>query len=160
MEQLLLVFYVLLSAGIVGLILLQQGKGADMGASFGAGASQTVFGSGGAGNLLTRSTAILATLFFISSVGLAMMAKHKAEEARTGAIEVPAAAETRDNVPPSKDDVPASASANTSSEQDAATPGAEFPAAPAEQAPAAQQQPGAAGEVPVAPAEEPAPQGQ
>lgn len=106
MEQVLLVFYVLLSAAMIGLILLQQGRGADMGASFGAGASQTVFGSSGAGNVLTRGTAILATLFFVASVGLAVMAKHKAEAARDAVIQVPAVIETRDNAPPAAE-VPA-----------------------------------------------------
>jgi preprotein translocase subunit SecG len=97
MEQVLLFVYVLLATAMVALILLQQGRGADMGASFGAGASQTVFGAAGTGNVLTRSTAILATLFFIASVGLAVMAKHKAEDLRTGGIPVPASVETRDN---------------------------------------------------------------
>jgi preprotein translocase subunit SecG len=123
MEQILLVFYVLLSAAIVGLILLQQGKGADMGASFGAGASQTVFGAAGTGNLLTRSTAILATIFFIASVGLAVMAKHKAELVRLGGIPVPPAAETRDNAPPA----PAPAESKPAGEIPAAPP-AEVPA--------------------------------
>ena len=95
MEQLILVVYVLLSAAMVGLILLQQGKGADMGASFGSGASQTVFGSAGSGNVLTRSTAILATVFFLASVGLAVMAKHKAEGLQEGVIPVPALTESR-----------------------------------------------------------------
>ncbi|MBK6287557.1 MAG: preprotein translocase subunit SecG [Gammaproteobacteria bacterium] len=96
MEQILLVAYVLLSVGMIGLILLQQGKGADAGASFGAGASQTVFGSGGSSNALTRGTAILATLFFIASVSMAVIARHKAEAARDGDIPIPAAVESRD----------------------------------------------------------------
>ncbi len=96
MEQILLIVYVLLSVAMIGLILLQQGKGADAGASFGAGASQTVFGSGGSSNVLTRGTAILATLFFIASVSLAVMARHKAEAARDGGIPIPAAAESRE----------------------------------------------------------------
>jgi preprotein translocase subunit SecG len=96
MEQLLLIVYVLLSAAMIGLILLQQGKGADMGASFGSGASQTVFGSAGTGNVLSRSTAILAALFFAASVGLALVAKHKAEALRDANIPVPAVVETRD----------------------------------------------------------------
>ena len=53
---------------LVGFVLIQQGKGADMGASFGSGGSNTVFGSGGSGNFLTRTTAILATLFFVISL--------------------------------------------------------------------------------------------
>ena len=97
MESLLLVFYVLLAVAIVALILLQQGRGADIGASFGSGASQTLFGSAGAGNVLSRSTAILSALFFAASVGLAVAAKHKAEAAREGGVPVPEVIETRDN---------------------------------------------------------------
>ncbi len=61
------------------LVLIQQGKGADMGASFGAGASNTVFGASGSGNFLTRTTAILATVFFIVSLLLGRMSTHKTE---------------------------------------------------------------------------------
>jgi preprotein translocase subunit SecG len=78
MEQLILVGHVLFAIVIIGLIMIQQGKGADMGASFGSGSSQTVFGAGGGGNLLTRLTAVLATLFFATSFGLAIVAKDKA----------------------------------------------------------------------------------
>ena len=79
-EQIILIVHVLIALAIVGLVLLQQGKGADMGASFGAGGSQTLFGAAGGGNVLTRATAILATLFFVSSVSLAVIAKQKAGE--------------------------------------------------------------------------------
>ncbi|MBW8185774.1 preprotein translocase subunit SecG [Shewanella nanhaiensis] len=68
MYEVLMVVYLLVAIGLVGLILIQQGKGADMGASFGAGASATLFGSSGAGNFLTRSTAILAVGFFALSL--------------------------------------------------------------------------------------------
>ena len=78
MEQLILVVHVLTALGIIGLILLQQGKGAEAGASFGAGGSQTVFGSGGGGNFFTRATAVFATIFFVTSFGLAITAKNKA----------------------------------------------------------------------------------
>ncbi len=78
LEQLVLIAHVLIAIGIVALILLQQGKGADAGASFGSGASQTVFGSSGSGNFLTRSTAMLATLFFATSFALAIFAKQNA----------------------------------------------------------------------------------
>ncbi len=74
MEQIVLIVHLILALTIIGLILLQQGKGADMGASFGAGASQTLFGSDGSGNVLTRATAWLAALFFATSFGLAMIA--------------------------------------------------------------------------------------
>ncbi len=64
----LLIFQVLLGVAIIGLVLLQQGKGADMGAAFGAGASGTVFGSRGGGSFFTRATAVLAALFFANSI--------------------------------------------------------------------------------------------
>ncbi len=65
--------HVLISLGIVALVLLQRGKGADAGAGFGAGASGTVFGAKGSANFLSRSTAALATLFFFTSLGLAYL---------------------------------------------------------------------------------------
>lgn len=76
MEKLVLVVHVLTGLSIIVLILLQQGKGAAAGASFGAGASQTVFGSEGTGSFFTRATAIFATLFFCTSFGLAVIAKN------------------------------------------------------------------------------------
>ncbi|MDE1242007.1 preprotein translocase subunit SecG [Vibrio aestuarianus] len=79
MFTVLLVIYLLAALGIIGLVLIQQGKGADMGASFGAGASNTVFGAGGSGNFLTRMTAIFATVFFILSLALGNMSTHKTE---------------------------------------------------------------------------------
>ena len=77
-EQIIVVFHVLVALAIVGLILLQQGKGADAGASFGGGSSQTIFGPSGGGNALTQATAILAAVFFATSFGLAIIAKQKA----------------------------------------------------------------------------------
>lgn len=68
MYQALLVVFLIVAIALVGMIMLQQGKGADMGASFGAGASGTVFGSSGSGNFMTRTTGILAALFFIISL--------------------------------------------------------------------------------------------
>jgi preprotein translocase subunit SecG len=79
MFSVLLVIYLLAALGVIGLVLIQQGKGADMGASFGAGASNTVFGASGSGNFLTRTTAILATVFFIISLLLGRMSTHKTE---------------------------------------------------------------------------------
>ncbi|MFK7816081.1 MAG: preprotein translocase subunit SecG [Gammaproteobacteria bacterium] len=68
---------VLLAIGIIGLILIQHGKGADVGAAFGSGASGTVFGSKGSASFLTRLTAILATLFFLNSLTLAYLASNR-----------------------------------------------------------------------------------
>lgn len=77
MYQVIIVIHVLLGLGIIGLVLMQQGKGADAGAAFGAGASGSVFGAQGAASFLSRSTAILATLFFTTSLGLAVLNSHK-----------------------------------------------------------------------------------
>ncbi len=66
--QVLIIVYVLIALALIGLVLIQQGKGADMGASFGAGSSATVFGSGGSGNFLTKSTTYLAVAFFAISL--------------------------------------------------------------------------------------------
>ncbi|GAB55239.1 preprotein translocase subunit SecG [Glaciecola punicea ACAM 611] len=66
--EVLLGAYLIVAIMLVGFVLLQQGKGAEMGASFGAGGSNTVFGSGGSGNFMTRTTAVLATLFFTISL--------------------------------------------------------------------------------------------
>src|SRR5437879_11301810 len=69
-ETLLVAVHVLVAAGLVGLVLLQHGKGADMGAAFGSGASGSLFGAVGSANFLSRTTAILATIFFLTSIGL------------------------------------------------------------------------------------------
>ncbi len=79
MFSVLLVIYLLAAVGVIGLVLIQQGKGADMGASFGAGASNTVFGASGSGNFLTRMTAVFATAFFVISLVLGNMSTHKTE---------------------------------------------------------------------------------
>ncbi|PCJ35415.1 MAG: preprotein translocase subunit SecG [Moraxellaceae bacterium] len=78
-ETVLLITLVVVALGMVGLILIQQGKGADAGASFGSGGSQTFFGSSGSGNFLTHSTAFLATTFFVLCLSLAYIAREKAE---------------------------------------------------------------------------------
>jgi len=72
-QTLAVVFHVLLAASIIALVLIQRGKGADAGAGFGAGASGTVFGARGSGSFLSRATAILATLFFLTSLGLSYL---------------------------------------------------------------------------------------
>lgn len=75
METLIVVVHVIAALAIIGLVLLQQGKGADAGAAFGSGSSQTVFGSSGSGNFLTRSTTIAAIIFFATSLTLAIYAQ-------------------------------------------------------------------------------------
>lgn len=105
MEKLVLIIHSLAAIAIIGLILLQQGKGAAAGASFGGGASQTVFGSEGSGNFFTRATAIIATIFFCTSFGLAVIAKNQSKVATQGLV-VPAAVQQQEV--PAATDVPAS----------------------------------------------------
>lgn len=77
METIVIVVHLLVALGIIGLILMQQGKGAEAGAAFGGGASQTVFGSQGGSNFFAKATAILAFVFFATSFSLAIIAKEK-----------------------------------------------------------------------------------
>lgn len=79
MQTVLIVVHLFLAIGLVGLILIQHGKGADMGAAFGAGASASVFGSRGASNFLSRTTGILAAAFFATSLALAYFAMQSNE---------------------------------------------------------------------------------
>jgi preprotein translocase subunit SecG len=74
------VLHVLIALAIVGLVLLQHGKGADMGSGFGGGASSSLFGATGSANFLSRATAVLATIFFVSSLALAYFATQKPRE--------------------------------------------------------------------------------
>jgi preprotein translocase subunit SecG len=79
METLVLVIHVLAALVLVGLVLLQHGKGADVGAAFGSGSAGSVFGSAGSANFLSRATAILATVFFVTSMGLTFFSTRKTE---------------------------------------------------------------------------------
>ncbi|TCK18669.1 protein translocase subunit secG [Thiogranum longum] len=83
----LLILQVLLGLAIIVLVLLQQGKGADMGAAFGAGSSGAVFGAGGGGSFFTRATAVLAALFFINSVLLSSPLVRDVQNADTSVTE-------------------------------------------------------------------------
>jgi preprotein translocase subunit SecG len=78
MIQILLLFaHVVAAIGVIGLVLLQHGKGADMGAAFGSGSSGSLFGASGSANFLSRSTAVLAAVFFLTSMGLTYVISHK-----------------------------------------------------------------------------------
>ena len=79
LQTLAVVFHVLLAVAIIGIVLLQRGKGADAGAGFGAGASGTVFGARGSASFLSRTTAVLATLFFLTSLGLTYLFSQQKE---------------------------------------------------------------------------------
>jgi preprotein translocase subunit SecG len=77
----LIVVHVLMALAIIGLVLLQHGKGADMGSGFGGGASGSLFGATGSANFLSRTTAVLAAIFFVSSLALAYFATQTPREA-------------------------------------------------------------------------------
>ena len=117
MEQIILVGHLLVALAIIALIMLQQGKGADMGASFGAGGSQTLFGSDGSGNVLTRATSWLVMLFFVSSFSLALLAIQKSDPVDDLDLDIPAAAEmqiqapVQDEFPVLEEEVPAATGA-------------------------------------------------
>ncbi|GAA5213803.1 preprotein translocase subunit SecG [Corallincola platygyrae] len=113
MYEVLLVLYLLVALALIGLVLIQRGKGADMGASFGAGSSGTLFGASGSGNFLTRTTAVLATSFFILSLLLGNLTANavKKEDEWNNLGDVPVAEETVVPAAPAapedaKDDIP------------------------------------------------------
>jgi preprotein translocase subunit SecG len=83
----LIVAHVLSALAIIGLVLLQHGKGADMGSGFGGGASGSLFGATGSANFLSRTTAILATIFFLLSLALAYVATKKPVEGGGGVMD-------------------------------------------------------------------------
>ena len=101
-ETVLLILHILVAVAICGFVLLQHGKGADMGAAFGSGSSGSVFGSAGSANFLSRSTAALATVFFLSSLALTWYGASKSaprdvmQEGVMGKIPVQAPAPTSD----------------------------------------------------------------
>ena len=101
--NLVLLVHVVAGLAMIGLILMQHGKGADMGAAFGSGASGSLFGSTGSANFLSRSTAVLATVFFITSLSLAYLAS-RTPQAPSSIMEsvesVPAPARAIPDAPP------------------------------------------------------------
>lgn len=102
--QVLLVAYLIVALLLIGFVLIQQGKGADMGASFGAGGSNTVFGSSGSGNFMTRTTGILATLFFVISLVLgSLTAQREQAPDEFEILDTPATQQSK----PADEDVPA-----------------------------------------------------
>ena len=130
MQTVLLIFHVLITIVLIGLILIQRGKGADIGAAFGSGASNTVFGSQGSASFLTRTTAILAALFFITSLTLAYFATKSIERRSVTEMEVPVepAPVSIETAPPTDvPDIPAAATAQDSAQQDVPEPVADQP---------------------------------
>ena len=118
MHTLVLVFHVLAAIGIVVLVLLQHGKGADMGAAFGSGSAGSLFGSAGAANFLSRSTAVLAAIFFATSLGLTYYSTPARTGGVTQGIEVPAdkKSDAKPAAPASSAPAPAGAPAEKSTE--------------------------------------------
>jgi preprotein translocase subunit SecG len=131
--NIVIVGHVLVAMAIIGLVLLQHGKGADMGSGFGGGASGSLFGATGSANFLSRATAVLATVFFLTSLGLAYLATNK-PKVGSGALD---AAKTLQSAPakdaPGKDAAKTVENAAGKMAEKAAPdkPAAETPKAPA-----------------------------
>ena len=114
-QTLLLVLHLLAAVALCGFVLLQHGKGADMGAAFGSGSSGSLFGATGSANFLSRTTAALAVVFFLTSLGLAYVATHKPATGASvmqGASSPPATAASPAAEVPKPADVPAGPKAN------------------------------------------------
>ncbi len=113
--NILLIVQIVVSVGIIVLVLMQQGKGADAGAAFGSGASGTVFGARGAANFLSRTTAILATVFFVNCIALAFLATGKALPISSSIMDSTPAPQQSAPVTPANGDVPAAPASTTPS---------------------------------------------
>lgn len=113
-QNLLMVVQVLSAIGVIGLVLVQHGKGADMGAAFGSGASGSLFGATGSANFLSRTTAVLAAVFFLSTLGLALVVGHRPEAPASVMDTVPTGAAPAANPNAAPSDVPGSGSDNGS----------------------------------------------
>ena len=103
METLIWVLHILSAVSVIVLVLLQHGKGADMGAAFGSGSSGSLFGASGSANFLSRTTGVLAAVFFITSLGLTYLSSHKVEGAgvmdKAVPAQAPKAAEPEPSIP-------------------------------------------------------------
>lgn len=124
LTNLLMIVQVITALAVIVLVLLQHGKGADMGAAFGGGASGSLFGATGSANFLSRSTGVLATLFFIVTLWLAMVGQRPAEAPASvmeTAPAVPAPARPSD-VPPAGSAAPAGATGAGASDAGQTTP--------------------------------------
>lgn len=106
----LISLHMLIAVVLIGLVLIQRGRGAEIGAAFGSGASQTVFGARGSGSFLSRMTAVMAALFFLSSLGLAYVySKRSGDRASVTQLQqpaAPAAPTEQGGQPPSQGDIP------------------------------------------------------
>ena len=138
METVILVFHVLAALCIIGLVLLQHGKGADMGSGFGGGASGSLFGATGSANFLSRSTAVLAAIFFALSLALAWVATNRSSTEQGGGGVMDTVRQRQDAVrqqqEPAKD-VPKPEAQPQQPAAEAAKPAQEAPKAPEKQVP-------------------------
>src|SRR5690348_4782402 len=100
--NILVALLVLVAVLLIGLILLQQGKGADAGAAFGSGASGTVFGAAGSANFLSRTTGILAAIFFALALGMAYLARHSAPASQSVVVQTGQPAQQQAAAPSTK----------------------------------------------------------
>jgi preprotein translocase subunit SecG len=136
MPTLVLVIHVITAIAIIGLVLVQHGKGADMGAAFGTGSAGSLFGSSGASNFLSKSTAVAAATFFITSLALAYLGSDKSRGSvidraaeKAGAVKTDAKADTKIE-PPKADAKPVDGAVKATDSKPADTPKAD--AKPAE----------------------------
>lgn len=100
LKSIIIVVQVLVALGIIAFVLLQQGKGADMGAAFGSGSAGSVFGARGSANFLSRTTAVLATIFFICTLSLAVLSSYKPQNSAGVLGQVATPAPTTPNAAP------------------------------------------------------------
>jgi len=110
MDTLVIAVHMIVAVVIIGLILIQQGKGAEMGASFGSGASNTMFGAQGSGSVFSRATAICTALFFVTSFWLALIAKDRISgglEEGIPSVEVIESMQSTEEMPAIESDIPA-----------------------------------------------------
>jgi preprotein translocase subunit SecG len=126
----LIVVHVLVALAIIGLVLLQHGKGADMGSGFGGGASGSLFGATGSANFLSRSTAVLAAIFFVLSLALAWVATNRAPSEGGGGV-----MDTVRQQQQPANDVPKPAAQEQKPAAEPAKPAPEQPKAPEKQVP-------------------------
>lgn len=129
--NLLLLTQVIAGLGVIGLVLMQHGKGADMGAAFGSGASGSLFGASGSANFLSRTTAVLAMVFFVASLGLSYLASYR-EAAPASIMEgVGAPATEEKTAAPAADDsvpaVPVAGTTKSAAEEGAQSSGGAIP---------------------------------
>lgn len=119
METFVWIIHTLAALSVVGLVLIQHGKGADMGAAFGSGSAGSLFGASGASNFLSKTTGVLAALFFISSLGLTYLSSHRQsggvmQSAPAAVLPTPAAEKKADSVGATAPATPAAAPASVS----------------------------------------------